>query len=161
MLTVTIYSVSGLKKQNLLSRFAHLTHDLLTVTQDVPKHTVSVSEKKPEPFGVDVSVSTNRLLLIHGDPLLRSKHTKFCFNVVTTFLTSKRRCINVKTTSCAYWVYPVLCESQFWALEFIWISMISEITVHRNGNNEKKLINLHWDFQEVSFFSLSMNNIIP
>ena len=26
-----------------------------------------------------------------------------CFNLVTTLSTSKQRCINVKTTLCAYW----------------------------------------------------------
>ena len=30
-------------------------------------------------------------------------NTRRRFNVVTTLLTSEQRCINVKTTSCAYW----------------------------------------------------------
>ena len=29
--------------------------------------------------------------------------TRRCFDVVTTLLTSKQRCIDVKTTSCACW----------------------------------------------------------
>ena len=36
-------------------------------------------------------------------------NTRRCFKVVTTLLTSKQCCINVKTTSFAYWVVQSLC----------------------------------------------------
>ena len=59
-------------------------------------------------FGLRKRLNLGDFQIIRGQRDLKMsmprKHTTRFFNVITTLLTSKQRRINVKKTSCAYWV---------------------------------------------------------